>query len=432
MCTWRRICLIAAVTVVGVRVYAQGEIPTDWIDPDTGHRVVRLSREDGSQSSYFHQNEFTPDGRKLVFTSPTGLYTVDLQTRGIEQIRAGRGGMICVGRKTGRAYYLSRGEQGTAIYAVDPNSKEDRKIVDVPRGVSIANINCDETLAGGTFDRQRPQGFGGPGGARARGDATASGTPAGAGRQRGGLREEKRPGFGSPNTDRDMELVTLDLKTGEVKKFNQSRAWLNHVQFSPTDPYQMLFCHEGTWQLMDRTWIVRTDGTGLTNVHPRTMNMEINGHEFFSPDGQSILYDLQTPRSRVFWVARYDIETQVRTWYSLKQNEWSVHFNISPDQKLFCGDGGGPHSVAAPDNGQWIYLFRPHVIPPVTGGASDPAKLIGSGYFEAEKLVNLARHDYTLEPNCQFTPDGQWIVFRSNLFGPAHVFEVEVAKAKQP
>jgi hypothetical protein len=62
---------------------AQGDIPTDWIDPDTGHRVIRLSREDGSQSSYFHQNEFTPDGRKLVFTSPSGLYTVDLKTREI-------------------------------------------------------------------------------------------------------------------------------------------------------------------------------------------------------------------------------------------------------------------------------------------------------------------------------------------------------------
>jgi len=87
-------------------------IPTDWIDPDTGHRVIRLSREDGSQSSYFHQNEFTPDGKKLVFTSPTGLYTVDLQTHAIDQIRAGRSGMICVGRKTGLVYYLSRGTKG--------------------------------------------------------------------------------------------------------------------------------------------------------------------------------------------------------------------------------------------------------------------------------------------------------------------------------
>lgn len=434
-----RICLIAALTLASLRVYAQSDIPIDWVDADTGHRIIRLSREDGSQSSYFHQNEFTPDGKKLVFTSPTGLYTVDLESHAIEQIRAGRTGLLCVGRRTGLAYYLSRGDQGAALRAVNPTTKEDKKIIDVPGGLSIANINCDETLAGGTFDLKRPQGFTGFGAARGRGDAAAPGTAATseasqrAGRdgQRGGLREEQRPGFGTPNTDRDMQLVTLDLKTGAVNKFNESRAWLNHVQFSPTDPHQMLFCHEGTWQLMDRTWIIRTDGTGLTNIHPRTMNMEINGHEFFSPDGRSILYDLQTPRSRVFWVARYDIATKVRTWYHLKQNEWSVHFNISPDQQLFCGDGGGPHSVAAPENGQWIYLFRPHVIPPVTGGASDPATLIRSGYFKAENLVNLARHDYALEPNCQFTPDGKWIVFRSNLFGPTHVFKVEVAKAKQ-
>ena len=427
MCILGRISVVASLAMAGGLTYAQTDIPTEWIEPNTGHRVVRLSREDGSQSSYFHQNEFTPDGKKLVFTSQTGLYTVDLQTLAIEQILAGRTRMICVGRKTGLAYYLSRGEQGTELRAVDPNTKEDRKVIDVPQGVSIANINCNETLAGGTFDRQRPQGFAGPG---SQGEAATTGMQSGRGDQQTGQRTGRRPGFGSPNTNRDMELVTVDLKSGEVRRFNQSRAWLNHVQFSPTNPHQMLFCHEGTWELMDRTWIIRTDGTGLTNVHPRTMNREINGHEFFSPDGKAILYDLQTPRSRVFWVARYDIETKRRTWYHLKQNEWSVHYNVSPDQTLFCGDGGGPSSVAAPDNGQWIYLFRPHVIPAVTGGASDPNKLIQSGYFEAERLVNMARHNYSLEPNCQFTPDGKWIVFRSNMFGPAHVFAVEVAKAK--
>jgi oligogalacturonide lyase len=432
---WNRICLLAALAAASVRAYAQTDIPTDWIDPNTGHRVIRLSREAGSQSSYFHQNEFTPDGRKLVFTTPTGLYTVDLETRALEQIRAGRTWLICVGRQTGSAYYLSRGDAGPALWAVDPGTKEDKKVVDVPPGIALANINCDETLAGGTFDLRRPQGFGGP---RGRGDAAAPGAPAGPAGTRAGAAEggrtrprgAQRPGFGTPNTDRDMQLVTVDLKTGAVNRFNESHAWLNHVQFSPTDPQQMLFCHEGTWQLMDRTWIIRTDGTGLTNVHPRTMNMEINGHEFFSPDGRCILYDLQRPRSRVFWLASYDIETKTRTWYNLRPSEWSVHFNIAPDQKLFCGDGGGPSSVAAPDNGQWIYLFRPHVIPPVTGGASDPAQLIRSGWLESEKLVNLAKHTYRLEPNCQFTPDGKWIVFRSNLLGPTHIFAVEVAKAR--
>ncbi len=98
MCTWGRISVLAALMLASVRVYAQNDIPTDWIDPDTGHRVIRLSREDGSQSSYFHQNEFTPDGKRLVFTAPAGLYTVDLQTHAVEQIRAGRTGLLCAGR----------------------------------------------------------------------------------------------------------------------------------------------------------------------------------------------------------------------------------------------------------------------------------------------------------------------------------------------
>ena len=71
----------------------------------------------------------------------------------------------------------------------------------------------------------------------------------------------------------------------------------------------------------------------------------------------------------MFWLAGYDLATGQRTRYHLKRNEWSVHFNASPDGTLFAGDGGGPASVAnrgfdgrlldPPGNGQWIYLFHP-------------------------------------------------------------------------
>jgi hypothetical protein len=51
--------------------------------------------------------------------------------------------------------------------------------------------------------------------------------------------------------------------------------------------------------------------------------------------------------------------------------------------------------------------------------------------LRAEKLVNLAHHDYSLEPNVTFTRDGRWVVFRSNMFGPTHVFAVEVNASKK-
>ena len=42
----------------------------------------------------------------------------------------------------------------------------------------------------------------------------------------------------------------------------------------------------------------------------------------------------------------------------------------------------------------------------------------------------MRRHDYRLEPNMTFTPDGKWIVFRSNMEGANHVYAVELAKAQ--
>src|SRR6266567_3281068 len=97
-----------SLTSVPRPMLAQGgkEIPREWIDPDTGHRIIRLSDENGSQSLYFHQNAYTPDGKKLVITTPTGLSTIDLQTRAIDKVVEGRVNIIIVGRKTGQVYYI--------------------------------------------------------------------------------------------------------------------------------------------------------------------------------------------------------------------------------------------------------------------------------------------------------------------------------------
>jgi oligogalacturonide lyase len=56
--------------------------------------------------------------------------------------------------------------------------------------------------------------------------------------------------------------------------------------------------------------------------------------------------------------------------------------------------------------------------------------LISPGTFDAEKLVDMRKQDYRLEPNMTFTPDGKWVVFRANFEGANHVYAVEVAKAK--
>jgi oligogalacturonide lyase len=211
-----------------------------------------------------------------------------------------------------------------------------------------------------------------------------------------------------------------------VKVVHRATDWLNHLEFSPTNPDLLMFCHEGPWHKVDRIWLMHSDGSNIVKVHNRTMAMEIFGHEFWSADGNTIWYDLQTPRGEVFWLAGYNVNTGERTWYHLQRNEWSIHFNVTKDGKLFCGDGGDPGQVAHAPDGRWIYLFRPEKFE--NKGLADKS-FVNPGVFHAEKLVNMSKHQYHLEPNVSFTPDQKWVVFRSNMFGPTYAFAVEIAKA---
>jgi oligogalacturonide lyase len=225
-----------------------------------------------------------------------------------------------------------------------------------------------------------------------------------------------------------MALFTMDARSGEVKVILRSTDWLNHLLFSPSDPTLLMYCHEGPWHKVERIWTIRTDGSQKTKIHMRTMEMEIFGHEFWSSDGTTIWYDLQTPRGEDFWLAGYNLVTGERVRYHLQRNEWSVHFNVSRDGTLFAGDGGDEGQVAHAPDGKWIYLFRPELVP--NRGVTDKG-FIKPGILRAERLVNLAKHRFRLEPNVSFTPDQKWVVFRSNMFGATHVFAVEVARSPQ-
>src|ERR1051325_145881 len=86
--------------------WAQDTAAKEWIDPDTGHRVIRLSDEPASQSLYLHYNAYTQSGDKMVFTRRRGISVINLETRKIEPLVEGRASNIIVGRKTRQVFYL--------------------------------------------------------------------------------------------------------------------------------------------------------------------------------------------------------------------------------------------------------------------------------------------------------------------------------------
>jgi oligogalacturonide lyase len=94
-----------------------------------------------------------------------------------------------------------------------------------------------------------------------------------------------------------------------------------------------------------------------------------------------------------------------------------------------AGDPDGTQ-LDPPGNGQWIYLLRPVQVNNPARVLPGQKDLIRTGLLKSERLVNLAKHDYRLEPNVTFTPDGQRIVFRSNMHGATHTYAVEVERAQ--
>ncbi|HKQ39418.1 MAG TPA: oligogalacturonate lyase family protein [Verrucomicrobiae bacterium] len=395
-----RIARAVAVQLV-LACFCFADPPRDWVEPITGHRVVRLSREPGSASLYFHQNAYTAEGDKLLVSTPSGLATVNLTNYDLDIVvphanySMGGSSGIEVARKSRQVYYSARGETGTVIRATHLDTKATHEIVRLPFYAAFNSINADETLLVGTLNERRSSNI------------------------------------------RSMKFYAVNVETGELKFFNPSTNWLNHVQCSPTDPTMLLFCHEGSWHDVDRVWTVPIGGDNPRLMHKRTLPFEIAGHEFFSRDGNWVWYDLQTPRAKEFSLAGVHIKTGERIRYALSRSEWSVHYNISSDGKLFAGDGGGPNSVAnrtpmpenkplhPPGNGQWIYLFRPSSSFETNIINGEPVKV---GRLGAEKLVDLSKHNYQLEPNVTFTPNAKWIVFRSNMQGERHIYAVEVAK----
>jgi oligogalacturonide lyase len=433
----RLTALMVASLAIGAGAWADvtPQPPTDWIDSATGHRVIRLSTEPNTRSLYFHQNSITPDGRFVIVQSPSGIASIEIATRKNRVIVAGKASPLFVGRKTGLVYFarsegagVSEQQTPTAIFTVAATGGKPMQVAKIARGF-IGSVNADETLLLGVFAERDFALETGPRDPRFEATYTAKGTD------------------GKPLTFADakevrlnaraeaaipMEMFTVDLHSGEQKTIHRSTAWLNHLQFSPVDPQLIMFCHEGPWHRVDRIWSMRIGDAEPQLVHRRAMNMEIAGHEFFDVSGKSMWYDLQTPRGEVFWLAHASPDGSDRQWFHLERDQWSVHFNIAPDGSFFVGDGGDEEMVAKAKDGKWLYLFRPERINDVAGiSAPDADHLIHPGVLRAERLVDMRKHDYRLEPNAIFTPDSKWIIFRSNMFGDVHTFMVEVAKAAQ-
>jgi len=450
----RTVVSTLAVIALLPTVSRAAEPPRTWVDKDTGHRVWRLSDEPNSGAFYFNVNAYTPDKKSMVYTAPDGIHVLDMATKKTRLLvanpprpagsRPGPGFFrfgihtLVVGFRTNSVFYTQTDPATgiSSVYKADVDSGAIRKLVDLPARRMIVTVNADETLAAGTFDERAPN------------EGTGDNPPAPPAADNRIASPDEGPHFQPQSKGEMMEhrlaarvplvLFTIRLepgpngeKPGEITALLHSTDWVNHLLFSPTDPTLLMYCHEGPWQKVDRIWTIHTDGTHNTLIHKRTMANEIAGHEFWGLDGKTIWYDWQLPKGEDFFLAGYNLETGQRTAYHMQRNEWSIHFNLTQDLDLFCGDGGDSGQVAKAPDGEWIELFHPQLLP-ITPDAMNEPGFWQPGVFHSERLINMAHHNYHQEPNVRFSPDKKLVIFTSNLFGPSYVFGVETGKAIDP
>src|SRR5438309_6301999 len=103
------------IALAGALAVQAAEPPKSWIDPDTGHRIVRLTDEPNSASLYFNQNGYTADGKEMVYTTPEGISALNLESHASHQVVKGAAQVIVTGHKTQSVYY----KKGDEIFATD-------------------------------------------------------------------------------------------------------------------------------------------------------------------------------------------------------------------------------------------------------------------------------------------------------------------------
>ena len=375
-------------------------IPDEFTDPESHLRIIHLSRfpNDYSGVVYFTYNTFTEDSQLALIDSQykdkwRHLYTFDFGSMTVKPLVTDRltENQVVVA-KSGNVYYMA----DNAAWVMPLKGGTARKLCDLPArwapGIGFT-VNANETLLlGGSTDTEK--------------DAAS-----------------KLPITAVHNGSN--VLYTVNIKTGELKIIHRANHWFGHVQFSPTDPDLCMFCHEGSWEKVDRIWFINPSkstvdahGTVTDNAriaYHRTEPREIAGHEFWQPDGKSIWFQqaYRAHPERGGFLTSLDVATGKTTQYTIPNGFGGIHATFAPDGTFLVADGGG-------------------------SGATGPGKYIskltfptdGSHLFKGEHVVTMQANDYSIEPNPHVSPDNRWVIFTATLNGTPQAYAVELKPSR--
>lgn len=245
-------------------------------DRVSGRTVWRLtSRRAVNHGPYFYNPPATQDGRRIIFGSDRAggeteqLYMVEWPSGSVVQLTAG------LDISAHNAVLAPRGAEvfyfdGPELRAVALRSFKERLLARLPEGLVLASapaISSDGQLI--IYCCFRRPDVGGRNGW----DAFA-------------------PTFEArPRT----EIWVAPIDGSGARLVHAEDRWLGHPQFRPGDNDSIVYCHEGPWWQVQRTWMIAADGSSpARQLRPQEIGRECLGHEYFTRDGSVLIYAYYT------------------------------------------------------------------------------------------------------------------------------------------
>ena len=370
----------------GMRVKLVYEVSQD---PDTGVEVTRLTPPEVTcHRNYFYQKCFTNDGNKLLFAGEFdgnwNYYLLDIAAGEALQLTEGTGDNTFGGflSPDDNSLYYVKNER--TLLEVNLETLVEREVYRVPAdwvgyGTWVANSDCTK-LVGIEISKD-------------------DWVP---------LNDWKifHDFFHKgPN----CRLLRVDLQTGESAVIHQEKNWLGHPIYRPFDDNTVAFCHEGPHDLVDaRMWMVNEDGSNVRKVKEHAEG-ESCTHEFWVPNGSSLMYVSYLKGQQGRTIYSYNPETGANA--EVMQMPACSHLMSNFDGTLLVGDGSGtPVDVKDTsgytiDNDPYLYAF-------------DVAK---KAYFRVARhdtsWATFANSRQVTHPHPSFTPDDSAILFSSDKDG---------------
>ncbi len=216
------------------------------------------------------------------------------------------------------------------------------------------------------------------------------------------------------------QIIRVEIATGQMEIIHEDRCYIGHINTSPSLPDILTFCHEGPWHLVEQriwglniasgeTWKIRDQDDGK--------NLAI-GHEYWFADGKRIGYhgrpridDRTADRplgDHIFGHIQWDNSDPVEVHFPFH----SGHFH-SLDERIIVGDGTPAQAGNRwKDSQPFIQLFK-----------WDGEQYIGPRILAYHRSTFNNQHAH---PHPRFTPDGQHVLYSSDLTDYSNMYLVEV------